>query len=70
MPQIACKICLHICFIFFFNCISGAEYWGKANKAWIICSKGKYQSPINIDPKSLVHDPNLKQLNVSQNKVT
>ncbi|CAC5382781.1 unnamed protein product [Mytilus coruscus] len=49
--------------------VSGAEYWGKANKAWIICSKGKYQSPINIDPKSLVHDPNLKRLNVSQNKI-
>jgi len=47
----------------------GTQLWGKANKDWIICSKGKYQSPINIDPTSLVHDPHLTQLSTNHNKV-
>ena len=30
--------------------ISGPDYWGLINPDWTMCSKGKAQSPVNIDP--------------------
>ncbi|KAH3839896.1 hypothetical protein DPMN_113336 [Dreissena polymorpha] len=38
---------------------SGPEFWGKL---YSICSKGKYQSPINIDPDFMIYDPNLSSV--------
>lgn len=40
----------------------GPEYWGLINPEWSLCEKGKQQSPVDINPKSLVFDPNLKPL--------
>ena len=32
--------------------ISGPEYWGVLNQEWSMCSKGRSQSPVNINPGS------------------
>ncbi|CAL4106457.1 unnamed protein product, partial [Meganyctiphanes norvegica] len=39
--------------------ISGPRFWGVINPAWQMCRDGRRQSPINIDPKTLLFDPNL-----------
>ena len=31
--------------------ISGPSYWGVINPAWTLCNKGRFQSPININPR-------------------
>lgn len=49
--------------------ISGPEYWGKINPDWTLCEKGKQQSPVNIDPKSLVYDPNLRPFKLERKRV-
>lgn len=49
--------------------ISGPEYWGKLNPEWTLCDIGKQQSPINIDPKSLVYDPNLRPFKMERKRV-
>ena len=41
--------------------ISGPSYWGVINPAWIMCSKGKQQSPVNVDPDQLVYDQKLNK---------
>ena len=30
--------------------ISGPEYWGVLNQEWTMCSRGRSQSPVNINP--------------------
>ena len=50
-------------------CTTGSEYWGLLNPEWSMCSKGRHQSPIDIDPRSLLFDPNLKNFHISQHKV-
>ncbi|XP_046555915.1 putative carbonic anhydrase-like protein 1 [Haliotis rubra] len=49
--------------------ISGPDYWGLLNKEWNLCSKGKHQSPVDINPKTLVYDPNLKPLRLDKHRV-
>ncbi|XP_013408373.1 carbonic anhydrase-related protein 10 [Lingula anatina] len=49
--------------------ISGPDYWGLAYREWYICSKGKHQSPINIEPKTLLFDPNLKHIHIDKHRV-
>nr|XP_027209105.1 carbonic anhydrase-related protein 10-like [Penaeus vannamei] len=39
--------------------ISGPRFWGVINPAWGMCREGRRQSPINVDPKTLLFDPNL-----------
>ncbi|XP_066953065.1 carbonic anhydrase-related protein 10-like [Macrobrachium rosenbergii] len=39
--------------------ISGPRFWGVINPAWGMCRDGRRQSPINVDPKTLLFDPNL-----------
>ena len=39
--------------------ISGPSYWGVINPDWNMCSKGKQQSPVNIDPAQLIYDEKL-----------
>ena len=34
-----------------------------------MCSEGRRQSPINIDPKGLLYDPNLTPLRVEEGEV-
>lgn len=50
--------------------ISGPTYWGLVNPKWSLCNKGKRQSPINIDPSSLLFDPNLRLLHVDKHRVS
>ncbi|KAK2713206.1 hypothetical protein QYM36_011786 [Artemia franciscana] len=48
--------------------ISGPMFWGRGliNPEWSLCSKGKRQSPIDIDPNTLLFDPNLKPLKLDK----
>ncbi|KAL8604567.1 hypothetical protein ACOMHN_015851 [Nucella lapillus] len=45
-----------------YNGISGPQFWGFINPGWNVCSKGRNQSPIDIDPSSLLFDPALSPL--------
>lgn len=47
----------------------GPEFWGLVNWEWKVCSKGQHQSPVNIDPKMLLFDPQLKSLYVDKVRV-
>ncbi|KAL5012366.1 hypothetical protein ScPMuIL_010917 [Solemya velum] len=53
-----------------YQSISGPAFWGISNSDWRLCSKGKNQSPINIDPTILLFDPGLKHLVVEGEEVT
>ncbi|XP_054163860.1 carbonic anhydrase-related protein 10-like [Oppia nitens] len=44
--------------------ISGPDFWGRLNPKWSLCSRGRRQSPIDINPKLLLFDPNLSPLHV------
>lgn len=48
---------------------SGPYFWGKINTKWVLCSKGKNQSPINIKPKELLFDPGLKHIKLTGKQV-
>lgn len=49
----------------------GPEYWGEAYAGnWHMCSKGKQQSPINIEPDLLLYDSNLGRLVVNSPPVS
>lgn len=48
---------------------SGPKYWGVLNPLWKLCSIGKRQSPIDIDPDKLLFDPFLKNLHIDKDKV-
>ncbi|ESO89882.1 hypothetical protein LOTGIDRAFT_124107, partial [Lottia gigantea] len=43
---------------------SGPIRWGSLDTSWYLCTKGMYQSPINILPPKLLFDPNLMRLNL------
>ncbi|XP_047490994.1 uncharacterized protein LOC125040486 [Penaeus chinensis] len=49
--------------------ISGPEFWGVINPAWAMCSEGRRQSPINLDPRTLLHDPNLTPITLDKTQV-
>ncbi|KAL4144005.1 hypothetical protein QTP88_006250 [Uroleucon formosanum] len=46
------------------------KYWGVLNPLWKLCSIGKRQSPIDIDPDKLLFDPFLKNLHIDKDKVS
>ncbi|XP_066982732.1 carbonic anhydrase-related protein 10-like [Macrobrachium rosenbergii] len=50
--------------------ISGPDFWGIINPDWSLCSKGRRQSPIDIDPARLLYDPNLRLLHVDKHRVS
>ncbi|PVD34587.1 hypothetical protein C0Q70_05863 [Pomacea canaliculata] len=52
-----------------YNGISGPQFWGLMNPGWILCSKGRNQSPIDIDPSSLLFDPSLTPLYIQGDEV-
>ena len=52
-----------------FNFMSGPSFWGLINPDWNLCNSGKRQSPINIDPKSILYDPGLTEISVDDTKV-
>ncbi|XP_041356845.1 putative carbonic anhydrase-like protein 1 [Gigantopelta aegis] len=48
---------------------SGPDFWGLLNQEWGLCSHGKFQSPIDVVPRALVYDHNLKPLRVDKHRV-
>ena len=56
-----------------FSCVcvwcAGPDFWGLVNPEWYVCTKGKRQSPINIDPQKLLFDANLRALRIDKHRV-
>ncbi|XP_050722432.1 putative carbonic anhydrase-like protein 2 isoform X1 [Eriocheir sinensis] len=50
--------------------ISGPQFWGLINPEWSLCTNGRRQSPVNLDPATLLYDPNLRQLHVDKHRVS
>ncbi|KAL4230038.1 Carbonic anhydrase-related protein 10 [Mactra antiquata] len=50
--------------------ISGPMMWGSMTNEWYMCSKGKNQSPIDIDPNMLLFDPTLKHIEIQGDMIT
>ncbi|KAG9509161.1 putative carbonic anhydrase-like protein 1 [Fragariocoptes setiger] len=46
----------------------GPSYWGLLNPDWHMCDRGRLQSPIDIDPATIVYDPNLGPLKFDNEK--
>merc|ERR1712074_19595 len=59
-----------LCLVVFCVCDAGPDFWGLVNPKWRICNKGKLQSPINIDPKRLLFDPNLTNIRMDKQWVS
>lgn len=49
--------------------LAGPSFWGLINPQWMLCNKGRRQSPIDIDPAKMLFDPNLRPLGVDKHKV-
>lgn len=49
--------------------ISGPDYWGLLNPEWKLCNRGRRQSPVDIEPSTLLYDPGLEALHVDKHKV-
>ncbi|GFR61570.1 carbonic anhydrase-related protein 10 [Elysia marginata] len=49
--------------------INGPAYWGLVNKEWSVCKYGQHQSPVDINPKFLLYDPNLRPVRTDDHKV-
>ena len=47
----------------------GPSFWGRLNPKWNLCSKGKKQSPIDVNPAHLLFDPSLGTLDITGNEV-
>ncbi|CAJ0581017.1 unnamed protein product, partial [Mesorhabditis spiculigera] len=43
----------------------GPDYWG-VHSEWVMCSRGKLQSPIDIRPSLLLHDPSLRPIHIDR----
>lgn len=53
-----------------FSRISGPDFWGRLNPGlWGLCSTGRRQSPINIEPHRLLFDPQLQKLQISKGRI-
>ncbi|XP_047741677.1 uncharacterized protein LOC125179591 [Hyalella azteca] len=50
--------------------ISGPNFWGLINPEWSLCTQGRRQSPVNIDPTLLLFDPNLRPLHIDKHGVS
>lgn len=48
----------------------GPGYWGLMNPQWNMCSKGRRQSPINVEPDKLLFDPYLRHIHLDKHKVS
>lgn len=57
-------VCFLICKIY-----TGPAFWGLINPQWMLCNKGRRQSPIDIEPSKMLYDPNLRPLSVDKHKV-
>ncbi|KAH0819235.1 hypothetical protein GEV33_003556 [Tenebrio molitor] len=45
-------------------------YWGLMNPQWSMCSRGRRQSPINVEPDKLLFDPHLQHIHLDKHKMT
>lgn len=52
-----------------FAYLQGPAFWGLINPEWWLCSKGRRQSPVNLEPDRLLFDPNLQPLHLDKHKV-
>ncbi|XP_043279617.1 carbonic anhydrase-related protein 10 [Venturia canescens] len=50
--------------------ISGPSFWGLINPQWSLCTKGRRQSPINIEPDKLLYDPHLRPMNIDKHHIS
>lgn len=50
--------------------ISGPDFWGLLNPEWSLCSKGRRQSPVSIEPSALLYDPHLRPLHIDKHRVS
>ncbi|XP_037071230.1 carbonic anhydrase-related protein 10-like, partial [Pollicipes pollicipes] len=50
--------------------ISGMAYWGVFNPDWSMCHDGRRQSPINVEPESLLFDPHLRYVHIDKATVS
>ena len=48
---------------------AGPSFWGLINPDWNLCSDGKRQSPVNVDPRNILYDPGLSDISVDDAKV-
>ncbi|XP_071043655.1 carbonic anhydrase-related protein 10-like isoform X4 [Parasteatoda tepidariorum] len=49
--------------------ISGPDYWGLLNPDWKLCTRGRRQSPVNIEPSVLLYDAAMGKVDVDEEKV-
>jgi hypothetical protein len=49
--------------------VAGPGFWGLINPQWPLCTKGRRQSPINVEPDKLLYDPHLRPLHLDKHKV-
>ena len=49
--------------------VAGPGFWGLINPQWPLCTKGRRQSPINVEPDKLLYDPYLRALHLDKHKV-
>lgn len=54
---------------FVFITLPGPSFWGLINPVWPLCTKGRRQSPINIEPDKLLFDRHLRPVLVDKHKV-
>ena len=47
----------------------GPSFWGLINPDWNLCNSGKRQSPVNVDPRSILYDPGLSEISVDDIRV-
>ncbi|CAG7717195.1 unnamed protein product [Allacma fusca] len=52
-----------------YNGVSGPAFWGLINPQWNLCSKGRRQSPINIEPSRLLYDPQLRPIHIDKTPI-
>jgi carbonic anhydrase len=49
--------------------VAGPGFWGLINPQWPLCTKGRRQSPINVEPDKLLYDPSLRPVHLDKHKV-
>lgn len=54
---------------FLYPTILGPDFWGLVSKHWKLCASGQMQSPINIDPNTLLFDGNLPSIHLESIQV-
>ncbi|GFY72808.1 putative carbonic anhydrase-like protein 1 [Trichonephila inaurata madagascariensis] len=52
-----------------FYSYKGPDFWGLLNLEWSLCSKGRRQSPVDIDPNTLLFDPSLRNIQVDKIRI-